>query len=605
MSKATAPHLFHRAARSAAFAAVCLLCAGPLGAADETAVMVKAINERLTTWHRQNPAPSQRKLRFAYFLPSDREPAPAYRERLTRAIDEMADFYARQIEGFGLKAQPPAVDRAEDGLLRFVVVKGKEPWTAYNSKEPAAGGKIYDECVPVLRTAGIDPQRETVALFTAVMEWDQAKMRFRQRSPYQGRGDARSGFCWQIDAPPLDPIHLAKKEPVIDDGEYGKVSIGKWNSLFVGGIIHELGHAFGLAHNKQRPAEFQALGTSLMGSGNRTFAEERRGEGRGTFLTFADAVQLVSHPFFSGREKGLRDNPVPPLEFTGLQVSGERDAIEVSGRVTGGLPCYAVIAYTDGEGNGDYDSIATACVPAPDGHFRVRCDTLPRGKRVALRLTAMQVNGMSRRQDGLDFTVAPDGRIDLSGIRSQLVLAPVLAALRQGQRQRAMDLARALPDSDPAKAIAAPMLVGPEQRPISSDAKEASLCELRPAAAKVGWRWPAFDYSPEDLTIVVAGQREPRAIYAHAESRYAWNLDGTWKTLEARCALRDEQRGSVEFVVKLDGREAWRSGVVKQGQAKPLQLDLAGAKSLELIVTNGGDDFHGDHGIWIAPRLRR
>jgi hypothetical protein len=78
---------------------------------------VAHINERLTIWREADPAPSQRKLRFVYFLPSDREPAPQYRERLTRAVDETVTFYSRQIEGFGLKAKPLAVDREAEGLL--------------------------------------------------------------------------------------------------------------------------------------------------------------------------------------------------------------------------------------------------------------------------------------------------------------------------------------------------------------------------------------------------------------------------------------------------------------------------------------------------------
>lgn len=574
--------------------------------ADDQANQSRSINERLAAYQSADPVPSDRKLRFVYFLPSDRQPALNYRERLTRVLEETVAFYAKQIEGYGMKAQPLPLDRDADGLLRFIEVKGEEPWTAYNSKKPFAGEKVRDECLPVLRAAGIDPKRETIAVFTAIMEWNEEARRFRQQSPYQGTGDARAGFCWQIDSPPLDPLHLPEKTPIIDDGEYGRVSIGKWNSLFVGGVIHELGHAFGLPHNAQRLDQFSRLGRSLMGNGNRTFGDDRRSEGLGTFLTFADAVRLVSHPFFSGSSKGLWERDAISTEIDELHVKAEAGGVlAVSGRVRGPVPAYAVVAYTDGEGGSDYDAIATVAVPDANGRFELRCDQLPEGKGVELRLAAMQVNGLFKMERGLNFSVNKEGKIDLKDLPQQLVLAPIVTALRAGQSQKAAQLTAALADNDPAKKLAAPMLTPPDKRAASTEAAQVSLCDLRPESARVGWRAPAFDYSPEDLTIRIGGKIERRGIYAHAPAAYVWKLDGTWKTFDTRCALRDDYEGSVEFIVKIDGVEKWRSGIVRKGEGKPCSLSVSGAKSIELIVTDGGDDNRRDHGFWIAPVLAR
>ena len=54
-----------------------------------------------------------------------------------------------------------------------------------------------------------------------------------------------------------------------------------------------------------RTNERATFGTALMGGGNHTYGEERRGEGRGTFLTLCEGLRLASHPLFTRSEKGI------------------------------------------------------------------------------------------------------------------------------------------------------------------------------------------------------------------------------------------------------------------------------------------------------------
>ena len=78
----------------------------------------------------------------------------------------------------------------------------------------------------------------------------------------------------------LDPRLLSSKAP---GGYYGgPCSLGEFNSHYIGGLAHELGHAFGLPHDCQREAERAKRGLSLMGGGNHTYGQEQRGEGPGT-----------------------------------------------------------------------------------------------------------------------------------------------------------------------------------------------------------------------------------------------------------------------------------------------------------------------------------
>lgn len=581
----------------------------PLATLGLSASELGKANAALARYHGADPAKVERKLRFVYFAPSDSPPAAQYRERLTRVMEEAGDFFAREFRRVGLtQVQPLAFDREADGLLRFVVVRGREPWKAYNSKESAAAKKVREECLPALREAGIDPATETIMLFHTIMEWDEGKRRFREDAPYRGGGDARSGFCWQIDAPPLDPRNLTAREPIVDDGQVGKISLGHWNARYIGGVIHELGHALGLDHNKEAAAEARTLGTSLMGNGNTVYGCERHGHGRGAFLTTADALRLASHPLFTGSAKGLAAKEAGEGAIQDLRLENDGGALVITGRIGASPPTYAVLAYFDGQGGGDYDALTAVAVPDAQGRFRLEQRELPRGKSTQLRLAALKVNGLAVTHDSVPaFPVSVEGVAEIRDLHALIALDPIIRALREGRAKQARELTAALPNSEPARVYAAPMLTPPAQRSekVDTAVKEVSLCDLRPEQAKVGWREPAFDYSPEDLLVTLAGKLQRRFIYAHSPASYTWKLDGSWQRFQATCALGNGYAGSVVFVVKIDGRERWRSSVLRGETKKNCDLALDGAKTLELIVENGGDDFHRDHGFWFNPVLRR
>ncbi len=75
--------------------------------------------------------------------------------------------------------------------------------------------------------------------------------------------------------------------------------------------------------------------------------------------------------------------------------------------------------------------------------------------------------------------------------------------------------------------------------------------------------------------------------------------------LENAFGLQNWSPGSVVFVVKGDGRELFRSNVVKGWKEGQLRVGLAGVETLELIVENVMDGTYGDNAIWFSPRLSR
>ncbi|MFO0886179.1 MAG: hypothetical protein U0894_18700, partial [Pirellulales bacterium] len=85
---------------------------------EESAKQVAAARKVLDAYHETNPVPSSRTLHIVYWTPADREPAPQYRERLTRVLFDIREFYAKEMRrlGFGERTIRLATD--EDGLLK-------------------------------------------------------------------------------------------------------------------------------------------------------------------------------------------------------------------------------------------------------------------------------------------------------------------------------------------------------------------------------------------------------------------------------------------------------------------------------------------------------
>jgi hypothetical protein len=569
---------------------------------------VNAARSILEVWHEDQPESADRFLHIVCWTPSDRKLPAGYQSRLTGIMKHIRGFYAREMTrlGFGNRSFNLKYDAQNQLILH--TVRGKHDTSHYAVQ---SGNEIRNECLPILEQADIDARQETILIFCNLATWDKERRRFTHKSPYYAGGSFRGGTAWQLDSPELDSNNLKLKQPMIRDGQYGRISLGKHNSIFIGGIAHELGHALGLPHCRARPDE-AVRGTALMGSGNRTYGDELRDEGQGSFLTLAHALRLASHPQFSGSIKGLDERSTATIDDISIMAEGK--SIRISGKVKGKPPVYAVVAYFDPEGGGDYDSTTATAVPSSDGYFELSSEALRRGRKGELRLFPLHANGstagqMSRTKFRYPYSIADDGVPNLSAIQLRFDLAHVLDALAKDDRQLATQLADAI-KSPKAAAVARRLTrrVRPTQTPAEYDGSlsTAALTSLKPESSNVGWGRPAFDRVPGQSPLLEsASEIFERGIYAHAPARHVYRVGKRWKQLTGKAGLATGHAGTVEFEITGDGQRLWKSQVLKAGMLSEFNIKITGVVELELLTNPTSDGLGSDWGLWLDPTLSR
>lgn len=213
-------------------------------------------------------------------------------------------------------------------------------------------------------------------------------------APYYGdsKSNHRRGLCYVADCELLDPLLLTKSDRRIKYEEhYGKFeqAVNDFNTKYLGGVAHELGHALSLPHNGELKEERAGLGAALMGGGNHTYRREKWSDKKGAFMTMATAVRLASTPLFCGSQRG--QNVSVECVLKDLKFTGDKKEMLIEGRLECSPGVYAVIAYLDPDGKGSYDALAWVA-PIKQNKFQIKayCE---KNKSHKLRLEACHLNG--------------------------------------------------------------------------------------------------------------------------------------------------------------------------------------------------------------------
>jgi hypothetical protein len=345
-------------------------------------------------------------LRVVYFHPSDRDPLPNYAERLDRVMSDVSGFYRDGLRRFGIESDALPLER-KDNRLFLHMVRGKKPASGYTHEDGA--GPAAEIRAALKGTFDVDREHVLVIYGLCRKEPDG---RYVFDAPYYGGGSERAGLCHAADCELLDPLLLGetKKKIFFIEHYYPKgldFTVAKFNTWYIGGIAHELGHGLGLPHDAGNISE-QSYGTSLMGSGNRMYRQEVWAGGKPAFFSRVSALQLVSHPLVTGSNRG-RGNGVG-VGFETLTFSTEGGVLHVRGKAVGEIPPYSVVGFVWPTGAGSDHGARTFVAMLDGAAFDLRITDLKREEQ-HLKLATLHANGGTRTWDltfGFDVHGAPD-----------------------------------------------------------------------------------------------------------------------------------------------------------------------------------------------------
>ncbi len=135
----------------------------------------------------------------------------------------------------------------------------------------------------------------------------------------------------------------------------------------------------------------------------------------------------------------------------------------------------------------------------------------------------------------------------------------------------------------------------------SATAATTRLEELDLTAMTSGWGKPQVNLGVGGEPFAVGGELFEGGIGTHAPSSWKLSLAGKATEFRARVGVNDGSPGKVEFIVRGDGKDLFRSGPMRGGDAaKPVRVNLTGVNQLELDVDPLGETT-SDHADWVEP----
>ncbi|MCL5271098.1 MAG: NPCBM/NEW2 domain-containing protein [bacterium] len=134
------------------------------------------------------------------------------------------------------------------------------------------------------------------------------------------------------------------------------------------------------------------------------------------------------------------------------------------------------------------------------------------------------------------------------------------------------------------------------------------LDALKPVSVSQGWGVLQRNQSVWEKPMAICGRQFRRGLGTHSPARIVYNIEGqgymrfqSWVGADAH-----NPAGTITFTINIDGAKRWESGrMTTQDAPRRVDIDIRGAKMLELLVGDAGDGISGDHADFADAMLLR
>lgn len=319
----------------------CLLFAGLISACISALSCRKAevlqVQEKIPINGRKmanaNIVTHSRNVNVVYFVPNDLDTITGYRKRLSDLLLWTQNWYKQEMNrnGYGNKTFGLADDGS--GGVKILTIRGSLPKSSY----PYEGGADAVEGEVNAYFAAHPADKTSNHTLVIIPRYKIQSDGGVTGGPFYGIGR----WCYALDYEEMDVANIGSDR-----------SESSGFSGWFGGMVHELGHGLNLDHNRQKVSENSTLGTTLMGTGNKTLSLSP------TFLSAADAAILNVNEVFNDNSKTYYGPVTSNISKIYSSYDSSLESIVVSGKFTSTGNVSRILYYNDPNTDSeDYDAV--------------------------------------------------------------------------------------------------------------------------------------------------------------------------------------------------------------------------------------------------------